>query len=91
VLVVGVMIPSAPGMIGTFQAAIRIGLALFLPASVVTAKGLAYANVAWLCQTGQQVFLGVIFMALGHLSFREVAGKLSGDAAEQGLGHELSR
>ncbi len=76
VLVVGVMIPAAPGMMGTFQAATKVGLGLFLPAAVVNASGLAYANVMWLCQTVQQVGLGLILMSMGHMSFRDIAGKL---------------
>ena len=76
VLVVGVMIPAAPGMLGTFHAAIHVGLSLFLPASVVNGSGLAYANVLWLCQTVQQVGLGVLLMSMGHLSFKDIAGKL---------------
>lgn len=76
VLVVGLMIPAAPGMMGTFQAATKVGLSLFLPATVVNASGLAYANVMWLCQTVQTVGFGLILMSLGHLSFREIAGKL---------------
>ncbi|MET0406020.1 MAG: lysylphosphatidylglycerol synthase transmembrane domain-containing protein [Cystobacter sp.] len=76
VLVVGVMIPAAPGMVGTFQAAIKVGLSLFLPASVVNGSGLAYANVLWLCQTLQQVGFGVLLMSVGHMSFRDLAGKL---------------
>lgn len=76
VLVVGVMIPAAPGMLGTFQAAIKVGLSLFVPASVANGSGLAYANVLWLCQTVQQIGFGVVLMSLGHLSFKDIAGKL---------------
>jgi hypothetical protein len=76
VLVVGVMIPAAPGLIGTFQAAIRVGLALFLPGDMVRGAGLAFANVLWLCQTGQQIAFGLIFLSLDRLSFRDVAGEL---------------
>lgn len=79
VLVVGLMIPAAPGMIGTFQAAIRVGLALFLPGELVRGAGLAYANVLWLCQTGQQIAFGLIFLSLDRLSFTEVAGKLEAE------------
>ncbi|MGO9066322.1 MAG: lysylphosphatidylglycerol synthase transmembrane domain-containing protein [Myxococcaceae bacterium] len=75
-LVVGVMIPAAPGMMGIFQAAIRVGLALFLPAELVRGAGLAYANVLWLCQTGQQIAFGLLFLSLDHLSFGDVAGRL---------------
>ncbi len=76
VLVVGVMIPAAPGMMGTFQAAVRVGLALFLPAELVRGPGLAYANVLWLCQTGQQIAFGLLFLSLDHLSFGDVAGHM---------------
>ena len=76
VLVVGLMIPAAPGMMGTFQAAIKVGLGLFVPAAVVNGSGLAYANVMWLAQTVQQVVLGLLLMSLGHMSFRDIAGKL---------------
>ncbi|HYH98154.1 lysylphosphatidylglycerol synthase transmembrane domain-containing protein [Hyalangium sp.] len=76
VLVVGLMIPAAPGMMGTFQAATKVGLGLFLPASVVNASGMAYANVVWLCQTVQQVGFGLLLLSLGHLSFRDIANKL---------------
>ncbi len=76
VLVVGLMIPAAPGMMGTFQAATKVGLSLFLPATVVNSSGLAYANVVWLCQTVQQVGFGLILLSLGHLSFRDIANRL---------------
>jgi hypothetical protein len=79
VLVVGLMIPAAPGMMGTFQAATKVGLSLFLPATVVNSSGLAYANVVWLCQTVQQVGLGLVLLSVGHLSFRDIATKLNKD------------
>jgi glycosyltransferase 2 family protein len=79
-LVVAVMIPAAPGMMGTFQAGVRVGLALFLPAELVRGAGLAYANVLWLCQTGQQIAFGLLFLSLDHLSFGDVAGRLEEDA-----------
>jgi glycosyltransferase 2 family protein len=76
VLVVGLMIPAAPGMMGTFQAAMKVGLGLFLPAAVVEGSGLAYANVLWLCQTVQQIAFGLILLSVGHMSFRDLATKL---------------
>jgi uncharacterized protein (TIRG00374 family) len=79
VLVAGLMIPAAPGMMGTFQAATKFGLALFLPAAVVNNQGMAFANVVWLCQTAQQIGFGLLFMSLSHLSFREIARNM-GDA-----------
>ncbi|SEL15645.1 hypothetical protein SAMN05444354_104139 [Stigmatella aurantiaca] len=79
VLVVGLMIPAAPGMMGTFQAATKVGMSLFLPTSVVNSSGLAYANVTWLCQTVQQVGFGLLLLSLGHLSFRDIATKMDKD------------
>lgn len=75
-VVVGVMIPAAPGMVGTFQAFVKIGLSIFLPAAVVNGPGLAYANVLWLCQTAQQIGLGLLFLSLDQLSFRDLAGSM---------------
>jgi len=75
-VVVGVMIPAAPGNVGTFQAFVKIGLALFLPAAVVNGPGLAYANVLWLCQVAQQIGLGLLFLSIDQLSFRDLAGRL---------------
>src|SRR5678809_59090 len=75
-LVVGVMIPAAPGMVGTFQAAVKLGLSIFLPASVVNGPGLAYDVGLWLCQTAQPIGLGLLFRSIDQLSCRELAGRL---------------
>lgn len=80
VLVVGLMIPAAPGMIGTFQAATKVGLALFVPAAVVNSQGLAYANVVWLSQTLQQIVFGLVFLSLSQMSFREITNNMSEEA-----------
>src|SRR6185436_109252 len=79
-LVAGVMIPSAPGAFGPFQAAVTIALQLFLPKGLAESTGLAYANVLWICQTAQQVGLGFILMVKGQLSFREITQNLSSEA-----------
>lgn len=77
VLIVGLMIPAAPGSAGTFQAFIIIGLSLFLPDEVVHASGVAYANVLWVVQIVQQIVIGLVFMVWSHASFKDIAGKLS--------------
>lgn len=79
VLVVGLMIPAAPGMVGTFQAFVKVGLGLFLPAQVVGTGGLAFANVLWLCQTTQQILLGLLLFSLSQLSFGELTQRLETD------------
>jgi uncharacterized protein (TIRG00374 family) len=74
VLVVGVMIPAGPGMIGTFQGAVVVGLALFEPASVVATRGTAYANVLWAVQLAQQTALGLFFLFSRHIQLGRVLG-----------------
>ncbi len=83
VLIVGLMIPAAPGSAGTFQAAVKVGLLVFLPEAVVLSSGVAFANVLWLAQILQQIAFGVVLMLLSHRSFRDLAGKMS-DQARQG-------
>jgi len=65
ILVVGVMIPAGPGMVGTFQAAVVGGLSLFVPDA--GPRAVAFANVLWLVQLAQQVILGLIFLPSRHV------------------------
>jgi uncharacterized protein (TIRG00374 family) len=88
-LVVGVMIPAGPGMVGTFQAATVIGLSLFLPREVVDVRGQAYAHVLWASQVTQQTALGLVFLFSRHVSLarlvsapREVEEGLEAEEAE---------
>ena len=82
VLIVGMMIPAAPGAAGTSQFAIKVALGLFVPAAVVNASGVAYANVLWVVQMAQQIAFGLFFMVRSHLSFRDLAGKLSDEGQQ---------
>jgi uncharacterized protein (TIRG00374 family) len=72
VLVVGVMIPAGPGMVGTFQAAVILGLSLFLPKAIVDVQGAAYANVMWGLQLAQQVGFGLVFLFSRHIRFGQL-------------------
>ncbi len=67
VLVVGVMIPAGPGMIGTFQGAIVLGLGLFATQEAVATRGTAYANVLWAVQLAQQTTFGLVFLFSRHI------------------------
>jgi len=69
VLVVGVMIPAGPGMVGTFQYAVVLALALFLPAEVVDVQGQAYANVLWGAQLVQLTAFGLAALFSRHIRF----------------------
>ena len=67
VLVIGVMIPAGPGMVGTFQAAILLALGLFFPKAAVARNGMAYANVLWAVQLALQIGLGLVFLFSRHI------------------------
>lgn len=84
VLVVGVMIPSGPGMVGTFQGAVLVGLSLFVPAEAAATRGVAYANVLWAAQLVQTTALGVAFLGSRHVRL----GRLTGAPGEVGAGLE---
>lgn len=71
-LVVGVMIPAGPGMVGTFQGAILIGLGLFEGSVAVHTRGMAYANVMWAAQIGQQVLFGMVFLFSNHIQLTKL-------------------
>ena len=67
VLVVGVMIPAGPGMVGTFQGAVVLGLSLFVSHEAAVLRGLAYANVLWAVQLGFQTALGLAYLFSRHV------------------------
>jgi uncharacterized protein (TIRG00374 family) len=84
VLVVGIMIPAGPGMVGTFQGAIVVGLGMFAPAAAVATRGTAYANVLWATQVVQLVVLGTFFLFSRHIQL----ARLNAAPAEVSAGLE---
>ena len=83
ILVVGVMIPAGPGMVGTFQGAIVLGLSLFAPRALVATSGVAYANVLWAAQLVQISALGIAYLFSPHVKVSRLWG------AGSQLGEEL--
>jgi uncharacterized protein (TIRG00374 family) len=92
VLVVGVMIPSGPGMLGTFQGAVILGMQLFFPDPAYQGSIQAYAWVLWAVQTVQQLAFGLYFLVLGHVSIGSLWQTApqeedeEGEPAQQALG-----
>jgi len=80
VTALGSMLPAAPGMAGTFQAGVKVGLSLFLPAAVVNGTGLAFANVMWLSTLLHQVALGALMLVLGSVRLDGLVARSSGSA-----------
>jgi uncharacterized protein (TIRG00374 family) len=72
VLIVGVMIPAAPGMVGTFQYAVLLGLSLFIPAQELDVRGQAYAYVLWGVQMTQYTAFGLIFLFSKHIQMGRI-------------------
>ena len=52
-------LPNSPGLVGQFHAAIKLGLAAYLPLAVVNSKGMAYAIVLHGIQTLWYVTTGL--------------------------------
>jgi glycosyltransferase 2 family protein len=89
VLVIGVMIPAGPGMVGTFQAAVVMALGLFYPKEVVARDGMAYANVLWASQLAFQIGLGLVFLFSRHIRFAQLLpspGAIDEDLTEEVAG-----
>ncbi|MGB8933044.1 MAG: lysylphosphatidylglycerol synthase transmembrane domain-containing protein [Anaeromyxobacteraceae bacterium] len=89
-LVVGVMIPAGPGMVGTFQGAVLVGLGLFAGREAVHTRGVAYANVMWAAQIGQQVLFGTVFLFSNHIRVAQLFGasaEVSEELAEEEEGY----
>jgi hypothetical protein len=59
-------------MVGTFQAAVILGLSLFFPRAAVDTRGNAYANVLWLTQLAQQTVLGLAFLFSPHIQIARI-------------------
>lgn len=83
VMIVGMLIPAAPGSAGTAQYFLKLGISVFVAGQVANSSGVAYANVLWLTQLTQQVLFGVIFLFASHGSFSDIAGKLSAPQKEE--------
>jgi glycosyltransferase 2 family protein len=78
-IVVGIMIPSGPGMLGTYQAGAVLGLSLFAREDAAAARGVAFANVLWAAQLGLQVALGVVFLFSREIDLSRIAARSAGD------------
>ncbi len=68
ILVIGVMIPAGPGMMGTFQGATILGMQLFFPDEAQNGAVFAYAWVVWAAQVSQQVVFGMYYVLKGDVS-----------------------
>jgi uncharacterized protein (TIRG00374 family) len=67
-------LPNSPGLVGQFHAAIKLGLAAYLPLATVNSKGIAYAIVLHGIQTLWYVSTGLVsLLALSGRSGRHAS------------------
>lgn len=83
-LIVGMMLPAAPGSAGTYQSAVLIALGAFFSKNIVDSTGVAYSYALWFVQIVQQIVMGLIFMALSNTRFSDVAGKMAEEPKPEG-------
>jgi uncharacterized protein (TIRG00374 family) len=87
--VVGIMIPAGPGMVGTSQFFVQLGVSIFisgaLGGSQIGIHTAAYANTIWLLQFGQQVLFGLFFLVIDNVSLHGLF-KLKELEPQPGLG-----
>jgi uncharacterized protein (TIRG00374 family) len=84
-------LPNSPGLVGQFHAAVKLGLLAYLPASVVNARGMAYAIVLHGVQTIWYVATGLLSLLWlsapgAHASLTEAvreSNRAAEDAAEE--------
>ncbi len=85
ILVVGVMIPAGPGMLGTFQGAVIVAMELFFPEARHAAALQAYAWVLWSAQFFQQALFGFYFLLMGHISLGTLWNSSTEDELDEPL------
>jgi hypothetical protein len=71
-IVIGITLPTGPGLVGNFHQFARLGLGLYLAESVVKGPGMAYVVSAHLLQLIWYVGVGALVLAFGQVSFRKV-------------------
>jgi glycosyltransferase 2 family protein len=66
IVALGVMIPAAPGFIGTYHYACILGLTSF---GIAKSEALSYAVVLWFLQMMPPILIGLLFLPFQKLSF----------------------
>ena len=72
--VIGVSLPVAPGMMGNFHYASIVAL-LFL--GVQKSDALAFSMIFYFLAIGKNILLGLVFLPLVNLSFKDIKKRFS--------------
>jgi uncharacterized protein (TIRG00374 family) len=81
IVALGVMIPAAPGFIGTYHYACVLGLTTF---GVAKSEALSYAVVLHFLQMAPPVLIGLVFLPFQKLSFGVLVKRAEGGADNDG-------
>jgi len=81
IIALGVMIPAAPGFIGTYHSACITGLALY---SIPKAAAMSYAIVLWFLQLIPTVAIGLVLLPSQKISFSALIKKEGGETVKKG-------
>lgn len=87
VLVVGIMAPSPPGLVGTFQAALAAGLLLYLPGGEYGAETFAFALTMNGLQLIVQIGFAVPFLSRIGVGFGDLASLQQEAQRQTGTAH----
>jgi len=71
-VVIGITLPTGPGLVGNFHEFARLGLGLYLPQAVIRGQGMAYVVAAHLLQLIWYVGVGALMLVTGQVAFRKV-------------------
>lgn len=82
VLVLAIMLPSGPGMLGTFQAGLMMGLAVF---GIGSTEAAAYGIVMYPLQLLVAVGTALPFMLNGSINLRQVVAAAEGEGAADAI------
>jgi uncharacterized protein (TIRG00374 family) len=72
VLAIGIMVPSGPGLFGSFQLAVVACLKLFFPESIVAQQGALFVFLLYLMQSSVMVLFGVVPLYSLKLRLRDL-------------------
>jgi uncharacterized membrane protein YbhN (UPF0104 family) len=71
VLAMGILLPSGPGLFGTFQLSVFLALRLYFPSEAVHHQGVAYVFLLYLSQFVFTTVMGLLPLWVEHINPRE--------------------
>ena len=80
VLALGILLPSGPGMFGSFQVAVSAALKLYFPAPLVGGQGSVFVFLLYVLNALMMIPIGVIPLLRMHLRLSELISPRIGES-----------